>query len=184
MGKETADDIPILETEGFFAPASVKKNHVMIYGAWRNNTAFCFVVFTGAKMCVSAARDLTQITARNPSIETLIIMTGGGATPIANKELLKSCNTFYQVFKCADLLRPYVDHALNPKHRVLTPEEKKVFLKSYMVPDEKKMPLLLMDDAYCKFYGFRPGQVIELITEMGGTVGTCSTYKLVAIGAD
>jgi DNA-directed RNA polymerase subunit H (RpoH/RPB5) len=53
-----------------------------------------------------------------------------------------------------------------------------------MVPDEKKMPLLLMDDAYCKFYGFRPGQVIELITEMGGTVGTCSTYKLVAIGAD
>ena len=181
-GHET--EIP-LTTEGFFAPSSVKKNRVMIHGAWRpSESAFCLVVFTGPKMCVSAARDLTQITARNPSINTLIIVTGGGATPIANKELMKSCNSFYQVFKCADLLRPFVDHALNPKHRVLSPAEKVVFLKKYMVPDEKKMPLLSVDDPYCKFYGFRCGQVIEIIEELGGTVGTCSTYKLVSIGSE
>jgi DNA-directed RNA polymerase subunit H (RpoH/RPB5) len=170
-----------LESEEFFGPLSVKKNDVRVYAGTRDGNV-CLIIYGGAKVCVQAARDISQLTTRNLRLDTIIIISMHGATPIANKELLKVCTTFYQVFEIAELLLPYVDHQLNPKHRVLSPAEKIEFLKRKMVLDEKRMPIMHVNDAFAKFYGFRVGQIVELTTRLGGSLGTSRSYKLVDIG--
>ena len=169
----------VTKNEDFFGASSTRKNSVCIRAGKNQDNEICLVVYCGIKMCVQAARDLGNLQMVNPRVQTLVILTGAGATPIASKCLQAASTAFYQIFKTRELLLPFVDHAMNSTHKVLSPIEKKAFLKQRMVPDETKMPLVAEDDAYAKFYGMRPGDLVHFVTKYGGVLGHCSSYKLV-----
>ena len=175
--------VPAIETpnEDFFGQASERKHHILIRSATSIDGKICLVMFVGVKMCVQAARDIGSMQSVNPKLDSLVIVTGGGATPIASKTLMQSSSIFYQIFKTKELLLPFVDHDLNPSHRVFTTSERDEFYKRKMVPDASKMPILPENDAYAKFYGLRTGQLVEFITRYGGCIGDASSYRVVGV---
>lgn len=186
---EQEEKTPETKFEDFFTPNSMKKNSVKLMAARRVATSLvlgdledlCLVIYIGGKICVQAARDLSSLMTVNEPIQTLIVVTDNGATPIASKHMRQYCRGFYQVFKCRELVLPLVDHKMNPKHRIFDDMEKKVFLKRRMVPDENKLPIILESDPYAKFYGMRPGQLVEFRSELGGSLGQCVSYRLVGV---
>ena len=79
-----------------------------------------------------------------------------GITPFAKKELKKkSC----QIFSYDELIVPVARHVDVPPHRRLPKEERDRLEKKYPT---KLLPLLPESDPICKYYNFRPGDVVEI----------------------
>ncbi|KAK9912889.1 hypothetical protein M0R45_036723 [Rubus argutus] len=110
------------------------------------------------------------------SISGLMLVLQSKINSYAQKEL-ETYPYKVEIFQISELLVNITKHVLQPKHEILTAEEKKVLLRKYNL-EEKKLPLMLETDAFARYYGLEKGQVVK-ITYHGGVVGALKTYRCI-----
>lgn len=69
-----------------------------------------------------------------------------------------------RLFLDEELFYNLTEHYLVPKHRVLSDDEAKDFLTSNRLRTNQ-LPILKWDDPVSKWYGFIPGQIVEVLRE-------------------
>ncbi|KAJ1256325.1 hypothetical protein BS78_K047100 [Paspalum vaginatum] len=98
---------------------------------------------------------------KDENLSRLILVLQSRITARA-KQTIKELFPFkVDTFQITELLVNITDHALMPKHEVLTAEEKAKFLKEYNVVDSQ-LPRMLEDDAIARYYGLGKGTVIKI----------------------
>ena len=68
------------------------------------------------------------------------------------------------LFSENDLLVDITEHFLVPPHILLSEAETKDLLERLSVPADK-LPKIDVNDPVCRYYGFKPGQVIRIIRD-------------------
>ena len=68
------------------------------------------------------------------------------------------------LFSENDLLVDITEHFLVPPHILLSEAETKDLLERLCVP-ANKLPKIDVNDPVCRYYGFKPGQVIKIIRD-------------------
>ncbi|KAI3445117.1 hypothetical protein Pfo_001782 [Paulownia fortunei] len=82
-----------------------------------------------------------------------------------------------ETIQITDLLVNITKHFLEPKHEIMTPEEKEKLLNKHSIED-KQLPKMLENDAIARYYGLEKGQVVK-VTYSGSSTGTIVTYRCV-----
>ncbi|KAG8391135.1 hypothetical protein BUALT_Bualt01G0156400 [Buddleja alternifolia] len=82
-----------------------------------------------------------------------------------------------ETFQITELLVNITKHFLEPKHEILTPEEKQKLLSKYNIED-KQLPKMVEDDAIARYYGVEKGQVVK-VTCGGAITSSLVTYRCV-----
>ncbi|KAL6987256.1 DNA-directed RNA polymerase V subunit 5A [Sarracenia purpurea var. burkii] len=135
------------------------------------------VIFCGpAIVKVNVMRWIATQIVNRESLNRLILIVQNKVTTQA----LKAVELFpftAEIFQITELLVNITKHALKPKHRVLTDEEKKRLLKKYSL-DEKQLPRMLKKDAIARYYGLEKGQVVK-VTYEGDITESHITYRCV-----
>lgn len=93
----------------------------------------------------------------------------------AYKQFLELNNT--EIFFEYELKINIIDHDLQPKFKVLTPEEKEIFMKEYDVT-KKQMSKMKSIDPIARYYGLKGGSVVH-ITRASTTAGLGFHYRIV-----
>jgi DNA-directed RNA polymerase I, II, and III subunit RPABC1 len=83
-----------------------------------------------------------------------------------------------EIFERKEVMINITEHQLVPKHRPLSPEEKREVLDRYKVKDTQ-LPRILRHDPVVRYFGVEPGTVLE-ITRKSETAGLYITYRLVS----
>jgi DNA-directed RNA polymerases I, II, and III subunit RPABC1 len=108
-----------------------------------------------------------------------IAVTEDGFTPFALKELEdpeKVGGVRVEVFKKRELAFCLMDHALVPRHELLSPAEKKALLQK-LGAKASHMPRIKESDAVVRFMHFPPGSVVRIHRSIGSCQETY--YRLV-----
>ena len=80
-------------------------------------------------------------------------------------------------FFCADMLHcNYVNHSLVPLHRRLSDHEKKQLIGRYHA---KNLPIYCQHDPIVMYYGWLPGDIIEIIRHIDSTHEPQKYYRIV-----
>ena len=82
-------------------------------------------------------------------------------------------------FIYTSLLVPYTQHELVPHHSVIKglQNEEELLKRPYL--DRSKMPMILIDDPICRWYGFKKGNIIEISRRFGGCNQQELFYRIV-----
>jgi DNA-directed RNA polymerase I, II, and III subunit RPABC1 len=83
----------------------------------------------------------------------------------------------FEIFERKELMINITEHELVPRHRALSPEEKRELLDRYKVRDAQ-LPRILREDPVVRYLGVEPGTVLE-VTRKSETAGRYVTYRLV-----
>mmetsp|Transcript_18572 Transcript_18572/g.44642 ORF Transcript_18572/g.44642 Transcript_18572/m.44642 type:complete len:241 (+) Transcript_18572:165-887(+) len=81
-------------------------------------------------------------------------------------------NVFFEV----ELVLNITHHEMVPKHRLMTPVEKRKLLSKYKVTQEQ-LPRIMLTDPVAKYLGLKRGDVVEVIRE-SETAGRYTTYRV------
>ncbi len=79
---------------------------------------------------------------------------------IKNNDLLNEISNL-EVFTIDELLVNIIEHHLVPKHRLLTEDEKNIFLKEYNIK-QKNLPRIFVSDAIARYYNAKVGDIMEI----------------------
>lgn len=90
-----------------------------------------------------------------------IIITSLPVSPSAKKKLQELLTYNVDVFLESEMAYDPTEHYLTPKHRLLTTEQQRNFLAKNKI-DLEQIPIMLTSDMISRYYGYRPGQVIEI----------------------
>lgn len=90
-----------------------------------------------------------------------IIITAKSLSPSSKKHLERLINYNIQVFLESEMGYDPTEHYLTPEHRALSVEEQRKFLVDNNLSIDK-IPIILDTDMIARYYGFKPGQVIEI----------------------
>jgi DNA-directed RNA polymerase I, II, and III subunit RPABC1 len=93
--------------------------------------------------------------------KNLILITGVDLSSAASKEIEKMVSYNIHVFLENEMTYDPTEHYFTPAHRALGVEEQRKFLKSNNLSLDQ-FPIILTSDMISRYYGFRPGQVIEI----------------------
>ena len=96
---------------------------------------------------------------RAQGIRWLFLVTVGGITPYAARELATWC--CFEVWPLMACLCPAVTHQAFPPHRLLGPAEKKAFYAKWKVTPAQ-VSRMQVTDAAAKYFGYVPGDVVAV----------------------
>jgi DNA-directed RNA polymerase subunit H (RpoH/RPB5) len=108
----------------------------------------------------------------NNSHRCLIILDKVKLTPAAKNDIQIYFPTYiFEAFDVENLVFNITKCNNVPKHKIMTEEEAKLFLKKHEITP-KEMPKILYDDAMARYLGMLPGQLCKItrISENGGKV--------------
>ncbi|XP_010554476.1 PREDICTED: DNA-directed RNA polymerase V subunit 5C [Tarenaya hassleriana] len=135
------------------------------------------VIFMGTEpITVKSIRAVRGQIAGSEGLHGLILVLQSKMNRFAQNEL----PTFpYKVetFMITDLLVNISKHVMQPKHEVLSEEEKARLLKKYGLED-KMLPRMLESDSFVKYYGLEKGQVVKFMYK-AEPVGSFVTYRCI-----
>ncbi|XP_020221110.1 DNA-directed RNA polymerase V subunit 5A [Cajanus cajan] len=135
------------------------------------------VVFTGSDhIRKGTVSEIFNLIVDRENLKALILIVQSKMTSFARKDL-ETCPFKVEIFRITDLLVNITKHVLQPKHEVLTDDEKKALLTKYSLED-KQLPLILKTDAIARYYGYEKGQVIK-ITHSGPLIESYVSYRCV-----
>ena len=86
-------------------------------------------------------------------------------------------NVTYFIY--SSFLVPYPHHELVPRHSVIKGLENEEKLLKRLYLDRSKMPVIMIDDPICRWYGFRKGNIIEIARRFGGCNQQELFYRIV-----
>jgi len=116
-------------------------------------------------------------TMKDVNIERGIIVTSGRYTQAAKVNARKrGIELIPRIFPSFNIF----DHALVPKHEILTSEEREKLLAEYRVPPYL-LPRIKVSDPAVKAIGARPGDILRIIRE-SPTAGKYTAYRYVVEG--
>ena len=109
--------------------------------------------------------------------DTGIIVISGQLSSQA-KQKLTDINMELQVecFNISELMVNITEHTYVPKHKLLTPEEKKDLIKRYKIK-ESQLPKILSTDPMAKYLGLKRGDIVKIIRD-SETAGKYVTYRI------
>lgn len=90
-----------------------------------------------------------------------IIITPKSLSPAAKKKIEGFLTYNIYIFLENEMAYDPTEHYLTPEHKALSPEEQRDFLIRNNLSIDS-MPLILTSDMISRYYGFRPGQVIQI----------------------
>lgn len=93
--------------------------------------------------------------------KNLILITAVSLSSAAAKEIEKMVSYNIYVFLENDMTYDPTEHYFTPAHRALTVEEQRKFLQDNDLSLDQ-LPIISTADMISRYYGFRPGQVIEI----------------------
>lgn len=150
-----------------------------VYTLKDDSTIFVYYGYPEAnasKLGVGPLKEILHEAQTLPTLKWLIIITEVDLSPDAYKAILEIKTYFIQHFFDLNLMSNPTKHYLVPKHRALSDEEARDFLqRNHLKPNQ--LPLLkyvdpitrLTDkdrkrvtDPIVSYYGFQPGQIIEI----------------------
>jgi DNA-directed RNA polymerase subunit H (RpoH/RPB5) len=168
--RDDKTNTPILDVTGALVPNMFGKKVYVYYSTYDSQMTNAALKYVLDKIGI-----VSEKTATDPStsqhIFHVILVTRQKLSTGAEDGINKMLNTKFEQFFYQDLYYPKVDHIAVPKHRLLTPDEKKTLiseLSSKTGDDSSKMrvfenmPVLLLTDPIAKWYGFTYGDVIEI----------------------
>lgn len=135
------------------------------------------VVFFGpGKVKLNGIRSIADEVVNKETLSRMILIVESEITKQAQKAV--ECFSFkVELFHITDLLVNITKHALKPKHRLLTDDEKQRLLKKFSV-EEKQLPRMLQRDAIARYFGLEKGQVVK-VTYSGEITESHVTYRCV-----
>ena len=98
---------------------------------------------------------------------------------IATREPRPHKDVHVSYFSKPELVVPYPEHELVPRHIRVPEAEYEQLLKRLCVKREN-MPILLIDDPISRWYGFRKGEIIQIIRRFGGCNQEELFYRIVS----
>lgn len=93
------------------------------------------------------------------------------------ESILKKHNIYVQMFSINKLLYNVTEHALVPKHEIVSIEEKNELMTKYNLENEEQLPLIKKNDPVAKYLGMKVGNVCK-ITTYSETHGIYTKYRL------
>lgn len=93
------------------------------------------------------------------------------------ESILKKNNIYVQMFSINKLLYNVTEHALVPKHEIVSNEEKNELMIKYNLETEDQLPLIKKNDPVAKYLGMKVGNVCK-ITTYSETHGIYTKYRL------
>lgn len=117
----------------------------------------------------------------NNSHRCLIILDKVKLTPAAKNDIQSYFPIYiFEAFDVETLVFNITKCYSVPKHKIMTEEEAKLFLKKHEITP-KEMPKILYDDAMARYLGMLPGQLCKItrISENGGKV---HFYRVCVLG--
>ena len=93
------------------------------------------------------------------------------------ESILKKHTIYVQMFDINKLLYNVTEHALVPKHEIVSNEEKKELITKYNLESEDQLPLIKKNDPVAKYLGMKVGDVCK-ITTYSETHGIYTKYRL------
>uniref|UniRef100_A0A6C0BQ56 RNA polymerase subunit H/Rpb5 C-terminal domain-containing protein n=1 Tax=viral metagenome TaxID=1070528 RepID=A0A6C0BQ56_9ZZZZ len=137
---------------------------------------FMYLVSDG-KIGVATARQIRALKS-HLNFTHLLLVARFGLTSQGKKELHGICPVNHFMLS-EELKTCYIEHAMVPFQRALTPVETKAFFTKYKYVNRKNMPTITRNDMMCKFFGWAVGQVIESRRVFGGTQEVYPFYRIV-----
>lgn len=130
----------------------------------------------GVKAIKDVAMHMKEEQDSTSKVSRSIIIIEEKITPFARQSLTEmQPKIMIEVFKEAELLVNITHHVLVPKHRVLSPMEKKTLLERYKVK-ETQLPRIQFNDPIARYYGMARGQVVRIVRS-SETAGRYVTYR-------
>ena len=168
---EMLHDRGFLEVESTEDSTIIAKNHL--------DQRLLVYFVSAAKVSVKkikAIKDLIEEDSRG--FYCLLLVYKGSITSFAKQFITTDVNNLLvQVFSEKELTFNITKHSLVPTHRLLSESEKQDVVKRYKTKP-KHFPDLLCTDPVSKYYGFVPGNMIQ-ITRKSPTAGTYVSYRVV-----
>lgn len=93
------------------------------------------------------------------------------------ESILKKHSIYVQMFDINKLLYNVTEHALVPKHEIVSNEEKNELMTKYNLETEDQLPLIKKNDPVAKYLGMKVGNVCK-ITTYSETHGIYTKYRL------
>lgn len=90
-----------------------------------------------------------------------ILITPLPLSSSAKKKIEELLSYNIHIFQENEMAYDPTEHYFTPEHRPLSTEEQRDFLKRNNISIDK-LPIMLTTDMISRYYGFRPGQVIEI----------------------
>eukprot|EP00037_Helgoeca_nana_P025527 m.281037 g.281037 ORF g.281037 m.281037 type:complete len:220 (-) comp26976_c1_seq24:5437-6096(-) len=113
------------------------------------------------------------------AVSGAVVVVQAGMTPSAKKAITDAHHSICKIeaFDEAELIVNITEHTMVPKHKLLTPDEKKELLERYKLK-EHQLPRIKVSDPVARYYGLTRGQVVKIIRP-SPTAGRYVTYRLV-----
>jgi DNA-directed RNA polymerase I, II, and III subunit RPABC1 len=100
-------------------------------------------------------------TADKYGTKNLILITPVPLTSSARKKVEELVSYTVSIFLESEMVYDPTEHYFTPEHRALSSSEQRDFLKRNNLSIDQ-FPIILTTDMISRYYGFRPGQVIEI----------------------
>lgn len=100
-------------------------------------------------------------TADKHNAKNLILITPVNLSSAVNKNIQELEGYNIYVFLENEMTYDPTEHYFTPEHKALGVEEQREFLKRNNLSLEQ-LPIILTSDMMVRYYGFRPGQIIEI----------------------
>jgi DNA-directed RNA polymerase subunit H (RpoH/RPB5) len=170
----------LIQTRGFKIDTSLKlQNFKTVDSIISTNPKghILLILYANSKVSIQLSREIDQCITNDKKIRQIVIVTSEGITPIAKKLLMiNKCNV--QFFHHLELIVNYTKHKLVPFQKKLEDHEIQEKLKKYNLT---KQQLATMDrtDPIVKFYGWKTGSIIQCIKNLGLSMESYETLRLV-----
>lgn len=115
---------------------------------------------TSKQLGVDVVSDVIA-TADQYRAKKIVLITPSPLTPSASKKIQDLLSYTVSVFLETEMVYDPTEHYFTPEHRALETEEQREFLKRNNLSIDQ-LPIILTTDMISRYYGFRPGQVIEI----------------------
>ena len=169
----------LIQARGFKIDTSHKLHHFKtVDSIISTNTKghILLILYANSKVSIQLGREIDQYIT-NDKIQQIVIVTSEGITPIAKKLLMiNKCNV--QFFHRLELTVNYTKHKLVPFQKKLEDHEIQVKLKKYNLT-KQQLATMNRTDPIVKFYGWKAGSVIQCIKNLGLSMESYETLRLV-----